>query len=130
MMRIVLRSDRGSAPAEFVMVGALLTVLVLSIIQLGITLHLRNIVLDAATQGAQFAALADNDLADGAGRSKEVISVALGPEFADDIDARYGSYLGRRSAIVTVTAPLPLIGLVGIDRGLEVSAHAAVEMLP
>ncbi|CAN5232789.1 hypothetical protein BH09ACT1_BH09ACT1_06520 [soil metagenome] len=112
------------------MVGGLLTLLVLSVIQLGVTLHVRNMVLDAATQGAQYAALADNGLGDGAARAREVITVALGPDYATGIDAVYGSYLGRRSAIVTVTTPLPVIGLLGIDHGLEVSGHAPVETLP
>jgi hypothetical protein len=112
------------------MVGALLVVLVLSVIQLGITLHVRNITLDAAAQGAQFAALADNGLADGASRTREVITVALGPGYADGIDATYGNYLGRRSAIVTVRTPLPVIGLLGIDGGLEVASHAPVETIP
>lgn len=138
MMRLRLRSrlqshpvsQRGSAPAEFVMVGGLLTVLVLSVIQLGVVLHVRNITLDAAAQGAQFAALADNGLADGSARTREVVTVALGPGYAGNIDAVYGNYLGRRSAIVTVSTRLPVFGLIGIDSGLEVSGHAPVETLP
>jgi hypothetical protein len=37
--------------------------------------------------------------------------------------------LGHPAVIVTVRAPLPLIGLVGIEGGLEVSGHAAIETL-
>ncbi len=124
-----MRRDDGSAPAEFVMVGALLTVLTLSVIQLGLALHIRNTVLDAAAEGARFAALADNGLGDGVGRTRDLIRVALGPGYARDVTAAYGTYLGHPSAAVTVRAPLPLIGLVGIDGGLEVSGHAAVENL-
>lgn len=123
------REDAGSAAAEFVMVGALLTVLTLSVIQLGISLLIRNTVLDAASEGARFAALADNGLGDGVERAKELIAVALGPAYAGDVTATFGSYLGHPSAIVTIRAPLPLIGLIGIDHGLEVSGHAAVETL-
>ena len=50
-VRSILRDDGGSAVAEFVMVGALLTVLTLSVIQLGLALHIRNTVLDAASEG-------------------------------------------------------------------------------
>jgi hypothetical protein len=41
----------------------------------------------------------------------------------------YGSYLGHPAAVVTVRTPLPLIGLIGIDGGLEVVGHAAIEEL-
>ena len=122
-------SDEGSAAAEFVMVGALLTVLTLSVIQLGLALHIRNTVTDAAAEGARFGALADNTLADGIERTRDLITTALGPSYAQEVTAGYGSYLGHPAAIVTVRAPLPLIGLVGIDRGLEVEGHAAVETL-
>jgi Flp pilus assembly protein TadG len=123
------REDSGSAIAEFVMVGALLTVLTLSVIQLGLALLIRNTVLDAASEGARFAALADNGLADGVERARQLVTVALGPSYAQDATAEYGSYLGHPAAIVTIRTPLPLIGLVGVDHGLEVEGHAAVETL-
>jgi hypothetical protein len=124
-----IRRDDGSAPAEFVMVGALLTVVTLSVVQLALALHIRNTVLDAASEGARFAALADNGLPDGATRARDLITVALGRGYASNVTASYGWYLGHRAAIVTVRTPLPLVGLVGIDGGLEVSGHASVETL-
>lgn len=111
------------------MVGTLLTVLTLAVIQLGLALLIRNTVLDAAGEGARFAALADNGLADGVARTTDLITVALGPGYAQGVSAAYGSYLGHPAAIVTVNAPLPLIGMVGIEHGLEVEGHAAVETL-
>lgn len=111
------------------MVSALLTILTLSVIQLGLALHIRNTVLDAAAEGARFAALADNELADGVARTRDLISVALGPDYAADVTASTGSYLGHPAAAITVRTPLPLIGLVGIDGGLEVVGHAAIETL-
>lgn len=111
------------------MVGALLTVLTLSVLQLALALHVRNTVLDAAAEGARYASLADNGLADGEQRTKDLITVALGPGYARDVHASYGSFLGQSAASVTVRTPLPLIGLVGIDDGLEVSGHASVETL-
>lgn len=129
MGRLRLADDAGSAIAEFVMVAALLTVLTLSVIQLGLALLIRNTVVDAAAEGARFGALADNSLSDGVARATDLITVALGPSYADDISASTGSYLGHPAVIVTVRAPLPLIGLVGLDGGLEVSGHAALETL-
>jgi Flp pilus assembly protein TadG len=125
-----LRDDRGSAPAEFVMVGALLTIVTLSVMQLGLALHIRNTVLDAASEGARFAALADNDLADGVQRTHDLIETALGTGYAQNISAGYGAYRGQPATIVTVRTPFPLIGLVGIEDGMEVEGHAARETLP
>ena len=111
------------------MVSALLTVLTLSVLQLGLALHIRNTVLDAAAEGARYAALADNELGDGVVRTKDLISSALGAGYARDVTIVSGRYHGHPAAIVTVRTPLPLFGLVGIDNGLEVSGHAAIETL-
>jgi len=121
--------ETGSAVVEFVLVGTLLTVLTLSVIQLGLALLVRNTVQDAAGEGARFAALADNGLADGVARAQELVTAAIGPAYARDVTASCGSYLGHSAAVVTIRASLPLIGLVGIEHGLEVSGHAAVETL-
>jgi Flp pilus assembly protein TadG len=123
------RDESGSAAAEFVMVGALLTVLTLSVMQLGLALHIRNTVTDAAAEGARFGALADNGLDDGVARTRDLITTALGAGYASDVTASYGTYLGHPAAVVTVRTPLPLIGLIGIEGGLEVSGHASVETL-
>lgn len=119
----------GSAAAEFVMVAALVTVLTLSVMQLALALHIRNTVLDAAAEGARSASLADNGLSDGVVRTRDLITAAIGSGYANDVTAELEEYLGRPAVVVTVRAPLPLIGLIGIDHGLEVAGHAAVESL-
>jgi len=126
-LRAMITADAGSAVAEFVMVVSLLTVLTLSVMQLALALHIRNTVLDAAAEGARFAALADSGPADGAARTRDLITAALGPAYAQGVEAGHGSYGGHPSAEVRVVAPLPLLGLLGPDRGLEVVGHAAVE---
>jgi hypothetical protein len=123
------RDDHGSAVVEFVLVGTLLTVLTLSVIQLGLVLLIRNTVLDSASEGARYGALADNTIGDGVGRTRDLITTAIGPGYARDITVSRGSYDGYPADIVTVRTPLPLIGLVGIPNGLEVSGHAAIETL-
>jgi hypothetical protein len=119
--------DRGSAPAEFVMVAGLLTLVTLSVLQLGLALHVRNTVLDAAAEGARYGSLADNTLDDGVGRTRDLITTALGPGYARDVTASVADYLGHPAATITVRTPLPLLGLVGIDGGLEVHGHAPLE---
>jgi len=124
-----LADDRGSAVAEFVMVAALLTVLTLAVLQLGLALHIRNTVQDAAAEGARYGALADNTPADGVARTIELIDLAIGDDYAQNVTARGGSWMGHPAVTITVQTRLPLFGLVGIDGVLEVSGHAAVETL-
>jgi hypothetical protein len=122
-------SQRGSVLAEFVMVAAVLTALTLAVLQLALALHIRNTVLDAAAEGARYAALADSGLDQGAARSRDLITAALGPSYASDVSASYVDLAGQPGVRVRVVAPLPLFGLLGMSRGLEVDGHAAVEGL-
>jgi Flp pilus assembly protein TadG len=129
-LRVRWHDDRGSAVVEFVLVSVLLTILTLSVIQLGLALLIRNTVQDAASEGARYGALADNRPRDGVVRTKQLIEAAIGSTYAKNVRISPGSYDGYPAYTVTVTTPLPLIGLVGIPNGLEVTGHAAVETLP
>ncbi len=124
-----LRDDRGSAAVEFTMVGALLTVLTLSVLQLGLALHIRNTVQDAAAEGARYGALADHKPADGIRRTRQLIDLAIGDDYAQNVTVHGGSWMGHPAITITVRTRLPLVGLVGIDGALEVSGHAAAETL-
>lgn len=124
-----LLTDSGSAAAEFVLVGTLLTVLVLTVMQLALVLHIRNTVLDAAAEGARFAALADSEPGDGETRTRQLISAAIGAGYAEDVTLARGRHLGHPSIAISVRTPLPLLGLLGLDRGMEVTGHAAIEKL-
>jgi hypothetical protein len=119
--------DRGSAPAEFVMVGALLTLVTLSVLQLGLALHVRNTVIDAAAEGARYGSLVGNTPADGVARTKDLISTAIGAAYARHVTISSDTFAGHPATVVTVRTPLPLIGLIGIDDAVEVEGHAALE---
>lgn len=124
-----LADDRGSAPVEFVLVGTLLTLVTLSVLQVAFALHIRTTLIDAAAEGARFGALADSTLEAGVERTRELISTALGEGYAQSISAGTGAYGGHPVVIVTVRAPLPLIGMAGLPDALEVSGRAALEPL-
>jgi Flp pilus assembly protein TadG len=124
-----LRDDTGSAVVEFTLVGVLLTMLTLAVIQLGLALHVRNTVQDAAAEGARFAALADNGPADGVLRARQLITEAIGADYATDVAVGTGEWMGHPAVTVTVRTTLPVIGLLGVGGALEVSGHAAVETL-
>lgn len=122
-----LRDDAGASPVEFVLVGALLTVLTLGVLQFGIAVYVRNVVHDAAVEGAYHAALADTTLEDGAQRTRDIVTRTVGAEYAAQVAVRETSSLGQPTVEIRVAATLPLVGLLGAPRSLEVTAHAPVE---
>ncbi|MFK4728210.1 TadE/TadG family type IV pilus assembly protein [Agromyces mediolanus] len=124
-----MHDDRGSAVAEFAMVAMLLTVLVLAVVQVALALHVRNTVLDAAAEGARYAALAGAAPQSGAHRTRELITTALGPAYATEIAQARVDRDGVELVRVTVRAALPVLGLLGPAASLEVSGHAAVETI-
>ena len=124
----VAADERGSAVAEFTLVGILLTVLALAVVQLALALHVRNTLLDAAAEGARYAALAGSSRADGVARTKDLIAAAVSAEYAQDVTTGVTTIGGVPVVEVTVRATLPVVGLLGLQRGLEVSGHAAIEL--
>ncbi len=111
------------------MVIMLLLALVLAVMQLALALHVRNTLLDTAAEGARFAALAGASDADGVQRTRELIDTALASSFAQDVSAVRTTVGGIPVVAVTVRATMPVIGLFGPENALEVTGHAALEVL-
>lgn len=109
------------------LVGTLLTLLTLGVLQFGLAVYVRNVVHDAAVEGAYHAALADTSLDDGAQRTRDIVSRTVGDAYAADVTVREISDLGHAAVEVRVAATLPLVGLLGAPRTMEVTAHAPVE---
>ncbi|MFC8683307.1 TadE/TadG family type IV pilus assembly protein [Microbacterium ureisolvens] len=123
----VVHDDAGASPVEFVLVGALLTVLTLGVLQFGLAVYVRNVVHDAAVEGAYHAALADTTLDDGARRTRDIVTRTVGAGYATDVMVRQTASLGQEAVEVRVATTLPLVGLLGAPRSMEVTAHAPVE---
>jgi len=117
--------DAGSAVVEFVLVGALLVLLATGLFQLVLTLHVRNIMLSAASEGAHVGALADLTPNDGAARASELATAALGGMTVEST-ARTVAVGDGEVVEVTLTAPVPVIGLWGVG-SMSVTAHAIAE---
>ncbi len=124
---VALSGEEGSSPVEFVLVGALLTVLTAGVLQFGFAVYVRNVVHDAAVEGAYHAALADTSLAEGADRTREIVARSVGAEYAAEVTVGETAELGHPSVEVRVRAVLPLLGLLGPSRTLEVTARAPIE---
>ncbi|CAD5140089.1 MULTISPECIES: TadE/TadG family type IV pilus assembly protein [unclassified Microbacterium] len=119
--------DRGSNPVEFVLVGTLLTALTLAVLQLAFAIYVRNVVHDAAVEGAYYAALADTTDKEGEERAREVIRRAVGPSYADDITVASARREGQETVEVRIRTTLPVFGLVGVPAALQVEASAPPE---
>ncbi len=128
LRRARVNEQRGSAIAEFTMVVGLLTLLALAVVQLGLALHIRNTIHDAAAEGARVAALAGATREDGAERTRQLISAGLNDSFAANVTVTHIDFAAVQSAEVRVITTLPLIGLFGVESGLEVTGHAALEL--
>ncbi|WP_306232056.1 TadE family protein [Agrococcus beijingensis] len=123
-----LADERGSAVAEFTMVAGLLVMLVLSVMQLSLSLHVRATLADAAAEGARHASLIGADASAGIARTRELISTAVGPDYAQQVSASSAVVAGLETIEIRVAAPLPVFGLIG-PVALEVTGHAPVESL-
>ena len=103
------RVDSGSAVVEFVGVLALLLLLFLIIFQLGVVLHIRNVMAAAAAEGARYAANADRTDEEGAQRAREAIAAGLSDELARNLVVTARPSPDDPGVVeVTITGPAPL----------------------
>lgn len=112
---------------DFVLVGGLVTVLFVGVLQLTLTLHVRNTLVDCAAQGARYAAAAGRAPSDGVARTGALAAASLSAAYAGEVAAARTVVDGLDVIEVTVTAPLPVLGLLGPAGALTVRAHALVE---
>lgn len=124
-----LKSDRGSVLVESLLVSVLLVALTLGIIQLALFLHVRNTLHDAAIEGARRASLIGETPSSGVALTRGLIATAVGESFAREVTARAHHMGGIPSVVVTVSAPLPVIGIWGPRGWLTVEGQAPLETL-
>ncbi|MFD2674128.1 TadE/TadG family type IV pilus assembly protein [Gulosibacter bifidus] len=118
-----MRCDRGASTVEWTLVAALLTALFCAVLQVGFALHIRTTLIDAAAEGARIAGLRDATPADAEERTRELIDAAIANNYAGEVHVQVADDIAR----VTVRAPLPLVGTLGLPDVLEVDAIAPVE---
>lgn len=121
------RADRGSAVAEFAMVGPLVVLLFLAAFQVGFSLFVRNTLVADAAEGARFGARFDSSPAAGAQRTRELVAASVSPRYAHNVTAREERRDGITVIVVEVSAPLPVVGPFGPSQSLRVTAHAFKE---
>lgn len=119
--------EEGSAVVDFVLVGVLVIAVVLALLQLALGLHVRNVLTDAAGEGARRAALVGGTEAEAEERVRDLTGAALTEDYVDSVTVRRTSSGGVAVVQVDVTAPVPVLGLLGPGGTLHVTGHAVDE---
>jgi len=119
----------GAAVVDFVFVTVLVVALFLLGLQVGLVLHVRNVLVSSAAEGARYAANADRTPGDGVARAKQAVAQALSPSLADRMTytPSVTTLNGAQVVEITVTGPLPVVFLPAGPLHLTVHGHALEE---
>ena len=125
--------ERGAAVVEFTLVSVLLVFLFLLVMQVGLVLHARSVLVSAAQDGARFAANADRTPEDGVQRTTASISETLGSELADRMvftPLPPSATDGLPVVGIQVRGPLPFVFAPVGPLSITVEGHALEEGVP
>ncbi|OLL15530.1 TadE/TadG family type IV pilus assembly protein [Actinomyces oris] len=126
-LRLNGQHESGSAVVDFVMVGALVIVVFVALLQVALGVYARNVLTDAAGDGARRAALVGGTEAEARQRVQVLTDAALRRGYVDTVTVSRMSAGDLRIVEVTVTAPFPVLGLFGPGGTLRVTGHAIDE---
>jgi Flp pilus assembly protein TadG len=122
------RDDAGAAVVDFALVSVLLLGLFLLVFQVGVALHVRNVLIASAADGARYGANADRTPREGAEQAQRVVAQALGARLAGAVrcePVEGGTVDGAPVVDIRCTGPVP--SLVGDAITLTVHGHALEE---
>ncbi|OLO62688.1 TadE/TadG family type IV pilus assembly protein [Actinomyces oris] len=126
-LRPLGQNESGSAVVDFVMVGALVIIVFVALLQVALGVYARNVLTDAAGDGARRAALVGGTEAEARQRVQLLTDAALRRGYVDTVTVSRVSSGDLRLVEVTVTAPFPVLGLLGPGGALRVTGHAIDE---
>ena len=113
---------------EFALVTPLLLLVALAVLQIGLALHIRTTLTDAAAEGARAAALSGADPLAGERRTRDILSTTLGSGLVERITVARQWHDGLLVVAVGIDATLPLLGLLG-PSAMHVDGHALQEQV-
>ena len=125
--RLSAQNELGSAVVDFVMVGALVITVFVALLQVTLGVYARNVLTDAAGDGARRAALVGGTEAEARQRVQVLSDAALRRGYVDTVTISRVPSGDLTIVEVTVTAPLPVLGLLGPGGTLRVTGHAVDE---
>jgi hypothetical protein len=89
--------------------------------------HVHNVLIDCAGEGARYGARSGRDAAAAEQRAREEISTSLADRYAADVRAALVHRDGLALIEVQVRAPVPVVGMFGAGRTMTVTGHAVAE---
>ena len=125
--RVITREESGSAVVDFVMVGALVIVVFVALLQVALGVYARNVLTDAAGDGARRAALVGGTEAEARRRVQTLSDAALRRGYVDTVTVSRVPSGDLTIVQVTVKAPFPVLGLLGPGGTLTVTGRAVDE---
>jgi Flp pilus assembly protein TadG len=129
--RGALPGERGSAVVDFVLVSLLIVALLLAVLQVAVYVHVRNVVVASAQEGARYAANADVDSGFGAARTVQVVARATSVRTAQGLSctsAEQADPTGLTLVVVHCSGAVPtLFAALGDVLPVEVTGRAVKE---
>ena len=116
--------EAGSAVVDFALISSLVVVLAVGVVQLALAMHVRNVLTDVAGEGARRAALVGGTPAEAVERVHALADAALADGYIDSVAVTRDEVDGVPVVAVAVSAPVPVLGLLGPRGALTVHGHA------
>jgi Flp pilus assembly protein TadG len=104
--------ERGSAVVDFVLVSVLILALLLAVLQVAVYVHVRNVVVASAQEGARYAADADVSSDVGAARTVQMVAQATSERTAQGLACTSGEEpdpSGLTLVVVRCTGSVPTL---------------------
>ena len=99
----------GSAVTDFVLVAFPMLAIFVATISISLGAYARLVLLDSTIEGARFAALADQDIASGVAKTKQLVAAALGPGVSVNVSGSLSKFGTIESVRFVSTLGLNLI---------------------
>jgi hypothetical protein len=99
----------GSAVTDFVLVAFPMLAIFVATISISLGAYARLVLLDSTIEGARFAALADQDIASGVAKAKQLVAAALGPGLSVNVSGSLSKFGTVESVRFVSTLGLNLI---------------------
>lgn len=117
------KSETGSEVVSHALVQILVMILVSALLQLAFALYVRNVAVDAASEGARYQALRGATTAQTQHRVQALLAGGLGSG-QRTVTIRETQVAGRTQVTVQVSTTLPILGPWGVPQALTVEASA------
>jgi Flp pilus assembly protein TadG len=123
--------DGGAAVVEFVLVAVPLVLLLLPVLQVSAYLHVRNVAVASAAEGARHAAAADRSTSDGGPAAERVLAAGVPAAVAAGIRCAATEEPGAGGSVLVAVrcrGVVPaLLGAAGPALPVDTTAHALKE---